>query len=73
MDKESRKLLPGPDSVIFSFNELYSYPVMTMLQAMLESALEFPEHADSILKKMDTRRYSIKNPKSAGNIHKEQK
>ena len=46
---------------------------MTMLQAMLESALEFPEHADSILKKMDTRRYSIKSNKSAGNVYKEQK
>ena len=65
MDEESRKLLPGPDSVIFSFNELYSYPVMTMLQAMLESALEFPEHADSILKKMDTRRYWIDSRKQS--------
>ena len=59
MDDESRKLLPGPDSVSFSFNVLYSYPVMTMLQAMLESALDFPEHAESILEKMDFRRYTI--------------
>lgn len=56
MDAESRKLLPGPDSVSISFSEPYIYPVMTAMQALLETALEIPECSERILQKMDIRK-----------------